>query len=160
MRLKTLARIIYKLRPKGKPSVIIGEPYTYMHRWYVIPRNKYFNIYLHQYWGDDADEATHDHPWKSWSLCLNGVIKEAVGKYPPFRNRLIVAGDFVYRSETFAHKLSIPPQNSAPWTLFITWRTVRQWGFYCPKGWKHWKEFTAYAKTGDSTRRGAGCGEH
>lgn len=160
MRFPWLASIILKLRPKRPPDFIIGEPYSYMHRWYIIPRNKWFNIYLHEYWGDDSDEVTHDHPWKSWSLCLQGYLREEIGTVGPKATRFIGPGDFVYRNETFAHRLSlVENQETQPVTLFITGRAVREWGFHCPKGWKHWKEFTDFYKTGHSGSRGGGCGE-
>jgi hypothetical protein len=43
------------------------------------------------------------------------------------------------------------------WTLFITGRRVRDWGFHCPKGWVPWQEFTDPT---DSGRVGKGCGEY
>lgn len=32
----------------------------------------------------------------------------------------------------------------------------REWGFACPKGWVHWREFT---EPGSEGRVGRGCGE-
>jgi hypothetical protein len=40
------------------------------------------------------------------------------------------------------------------WTLFITGPRVREWGFLCPQGWRHWKDFTAGAQ---GERVGRGC---
>ena len=45
-----------------KPKVI-GK--NYLSRWHIIPRNRYFNIYLHKFVGSDDDRALHDHPWRS-----------------------------------------------------------------------------------------------
>ena len=28
------------------------------------------------------------------------------------------------------------------WSLFITGPVIREWGFHCPNGWRHWKQFT------------------
>lgn len=43
------------------------------------------------------------------------------------------------------------------WTLFITSKLKRDWGFHCPKGWVPWWEFTAADSGG--TRTGVGCGD-
>lgn len=72
-----LADLIMKLRPKREPDFLIGpEGDPYMRRWWIIPRNKFFNIYLHHMRHDDDDRAPHDHPWWSLSLCLDGHIRE------------------------------------------------------------------------------------
>lgn len=160
MKIKWLARCIYKLKPKRDPDFIIKEPFTYMHRWYIIPRNNWLNIYWHQYWGPDEDRALHDHPWKSLSLCLNGELFEQIGTYEVEKSRVIYQGDLVYRSETFAHRVSPMAQDGSVVTLFCTWRKVRDWGFYCPQGWKNYKLFT---KGADQFEHGksqkGGCGE-
>ena len=61
--------------------------------------------------------------------------------------------------EKLANETPIPV-----WTLFITGPRLRDWGFYCPKasaagGWRHWKDFTGYRKTGTGHEVGPGCGE-
>lgn len=39
----------------GNPDIIIGENGDdYLHRWYVIPRNRFFNIYLHYFLRSDT----------------------------------------------------------------------------------------------------------
>ena len=49
-----------------------GERRPYLTRWHVLPRNKWFNIYLHRFIHGDDDRALHDHPWHSASLILDG----------------------------------------------------------------------------------------
>lgn len=41
------------------------------------------------------------------------------------------------------------------WTIFITGRTVREWGFYCPHGWRFWKSFVSERDGGNGI--GKGC---
>ena len=36
------------------------------------------------------------------------------------------------------------------------WYADSEWGFHCPKGWVHWRDFTA-GKDGEIV--GKGCGE-
>lgn len=51
---------IAKRRP---PDVVIGgDASPYMRRWWVIPRNRRFNVYLHHFLRSDDDRALHDHP--------------------------------------------------------------------------------------------------
>jgi hypothetical protein len=147
-----------------KPSFLIGDDPTrpYLRRWYLIPRNKHFNIYLHHVLRDDEDRALHDHPWESLSLCLKGQLGE-VSRAPDGSHvtRTIKAGTFVRRSSTFAHRLFLIHGVPA-WTLFVTGPRVREWGFLCPRGWRHWREFTAVDQLGEDTGKGKvgrGCGE-
>ena len=56
------------------PSKVIGE--DYLSRWHIIPRNRFFNIYLHRFTGSDDDRALHCHPWASVSIKLRGVLFE------------------------------------------------------------------------------------
>src|SRR3546814_8204117 len=41
-----------------KPDITIGgEDNPYLRRWYIIPRNRWFNVYLHEFLRDDDDRA-------------------------------------------------------------------------------------------------------
>lgn len=133
-----------------RPSQIIGT--GYMYRWYIIPRNKFFNIYLHKFIGSDDDRALHDHPWASFSICLKGVLYEltpAVAALGYDCSR-ITAGKMRYRPATYAHRLMLGSESA--WTLFLTGPKIRSWGFLCPKGWQHWSTMT----TSDGKKIG-GC---
>lgn len=57
-----------------------GDPY--IRRWYVIPRNRSFNIYLHNQVRDDEDPWLHDHPWWNISIVLRGGYWEIVPAWP------------------------------------------------------------------------------
>jgi len=185
---RALALAIWKLvPPKREPDFLIGssEDDPYMRRWWIIPRNKFFNIYLHHMRHDDDDRVPHDHPWWSLSLCLDGHIRE---------HQLINWRDHPYSQdvETYVKKPEKPfgveiidylnsqlyrvneihagdfkwrgtkyahhltlPDGEA-WTLFITGPNVRTWGFHCPKGWIPWKQFVDSDQPG---QLGRGCGE-
>ena len=158
---KLLASAIWRIvPPKRQPDFLIGpDPQDpYMRRWWIIPRNKFFNIYLHHMRHDDDDRAPHDHPWWSLSLCLNGYIQEMeyiLGTSPQeFRVNHIRKGDWKWRGTEFAHFLKLPEGDA--WTLFITGPNVRTWGFHCPKGWLEWKKFVNPQRPGEP---GRGCGE-
>ncbi len=39
------------------PDITIGgKDHPYLERWWIIPRNRVFNIYLHQFWRSDDDQ--------------------------------------------------------------------------------------------------------
>lgn len=56
--------------------VIGGHANPYLLRWWLIPRNRVFNIYLHKFLRDDDDRALHDHPWFWCSIMLRGEYVE------------------------------------------------------------------------------------
>lgn len=132
----------------SNPDFNIGP--DYLLRWHMIPRNRFLNIYLHCILKDDDDRALHDHPWYTLSWCMRGELLEYAHDMRIIRPSIIPR----YRSATFAHRLTV--RSGPVWTLFITGPKVREWGFHCPKGWRHWKQFT---DTRDSGKVGRGCGE-
>lgn len=148
-----------------EPDVYIGgKEDPYLLRWWIIPRNPIFNIYLHKFLRDDDDRALHDHPWHSLSVVIKGTLKEHVflrpGKSMQTYYITREEGCWVRRRPTHAHRLELERDAQGKpipaWTIFITGPRLRHWGFHCPQGWKHWKQFTA---PGDSTRIGPGCGD-
>lgn len=128
-----------------EPNKKIGGDYLW--RWYIIPRNRFLNIYLHRFGRSDDDRALHDHPWFSVSVLLKGEFLEHSFKSKRHIPQFIP----VFRTAKFAHRLELV--RGPAWTLFITGPRIRSWGFYCPKGWRHWKEFT----TPDGSSIGRGC---
>ena len=127
-----------------KPSRIIGDKYLF--RWHLTPRNRYLNIYLHKFCQSDDGRALHDHPWNSVSIMLKGSYDEVFNNETKRRN----AGQIFGRKATTAHRIEIV--YGPVWTIFITGPKVREWGFWRPKGWRHWMDFTD--KTGNGIGRG------
>lgn len=142
-----------KLASSRDPDFIIGgRESPYVRRWWVIPRNKFFNIYLHQFLRSDDDRALHDHPWVNLSILLKGEYWEhtiAAGGVEHIAHR--VAGDFKFRTPSSAHRIEV---RDPCWTLFITGPVVRTWGFHCPRGWRPWQQFVDKRDTGSI---GRGC---
>lgn len=130
---------------------VIGQ--DYLTRYFLIPRNRFFNVYAHKYTGSDDDRAMHDHPWSSVSFLLYGQIQEHTVRWTPEPTYYIKPiWRFIpkYRSPQYTHRLELVGKTA--WTLFFTGKTVRDWGFYCPNSWVHWKQFTD--KTGNKIGRG------
>lgn len=143
--LLALARRLMARRPPD--FVIGGGTRPYMRRWWVIPRNRWFNIYLHEIVRSDDDRALHDHPWANCSLLLAGAYGEIVpargGRYAfgdPHCLKTRRAGSLVFRRARAPHRLIV--QEGPVISLFFTGPNVREWGFYAERGWVHWKEFT------------------
>jgi len=113
----------------------------YLLRWHLIPRNKFFNIYLHKFIGDDDDRALHDHPWASFSIRLKGDLREHLHMGDDGAAYVLLASRFTYRPAMYAHRLSLI-DNKPAWTLFITGPRKREWGFHCKNGWQHWSTMT------------------
>lgn len=147
------------------PDFIVGDEHDpYLHRWWLIPRNKVFNLYLHEFLRDDDDRALHDHPWVWCSFLLRGAyVEHTIAAGGVHVRRRFEAGSLRVHGPRFAHRIeleSIQHKSSGgmfkgpAWTLFITGPRLREWGFHCPTGWRHWRIFTHPANTG---RVGAGC---
>ena len=133
--------------------VIGGAGDPYLRRWWMIPRNPLFNVYLHHFLRSDDDRALHDHPWINLSILLAGQYDEhtiaAGGLNVRSRRR---AGAWQLRGAKAAHRIELV--DGPCWTLFVTGPRIRQWGFHCPAGWRHWRDFT---KPGASGEIGRGC---
>jgi hypothetical protein len=140
----------------GEPHFIIGD--RYLLRWYVLPRNRWINVYLHKFLHDDEDRALHDHPWWFISIMVKGGYDEIVRDRVITRNSPSIA----FRRAEHAHRVRLHraydnhviARPLPCWTLVITGRVVRDWGFHCPQGWRHWREFTAPENYGQT---GKGC---
>lgn len=126
---------------------IIGE--NYMRRWHLRRNPGKSNLYLHRYDGSDDDRALHDHPWRSVGIVLWGRLYEITEQGEKRLWPLIPK----YRKAVYTHRIIL--KSRFAYTLFVTFRKEREWGFHCPNGWVHWREFTD--KSGQRT--GTGCGE-
>ena len=135
--------------PKRPPDFTIQD--NYLLRWHLIPRNRWFNIYLHNIRHSDDDRALHDHPWWNISIILKGGYTELIPQKALWRPRWSI----IFRKATDSHRLIIQGDDHV-WTLFITGPKVREWGFHCPKGWVVWTDFVNMDNTGEI---GPGCGD-
>ena len=123
----------------AEPDQTIGQ--NYLERWRIIPRNNWFNIYLHKYTGSDNGDAPHDHMYFSVSYLLKGELLEHCLN----KKRIIPRFFPVFRSAKGLHWLELI--KGPAWTLFITGPRYRDWGFYVEgEGWVHWKEYEKRTK--------------
>lgn len=128
-----------------KPDYIIGdEAAPYMLRWWLISPNRFFNIYLNHVLRSDDDRALHDHPWWSLSIMLHGKYVDVTEK----GKKTFRKGAVILREAREAHRLEI--DGGLCTTLFITGPHIREWGFHCPEGWRHWQEFETKGGCGET----------
>jgi hypothetical protein len=85
-------------------------------------------VYLHKICLPDADPELHDHPWeKLWKLILRGGYWEespaGVFRRAPRWGRV-----------PDLHRIDQLAYGRPAWTLFVGWRRVWHWGFYCADG--------------------------
>ena len=141
---------------KRDPDVYIGgKEDTYMKRWWIIPRNRFFNIYLHHFLRSDDDRALHDHHWWNVSILLRGSYIEHTPKGLVVRSAPAIA----FRIAEAAHRIQLfgSIRGELPvWTIFITGPRVRDWGFHCKQGWVSQKDFLA-PREGNESKVGKGC---
>ena len=145
-----------------KPHLYIGGVENpYMLRWYILPRNRWLNLYLHKFMRDDDDRALHDHPWWFVSILLRGSYvewRERFSVAPGVLSTWIHASprrfpSIAFRSAETRHRVTLP---AGPcWTLVLTGPKKRTWGFWCPKGFVPWFDFVDKTDEGNI---GKGCG--
>lgn len=144
------------LRLSLEPDEVIGH--HEMLRWWLLPRNPWFNAYVHKHQSDDP-RWPHDHPCDNLSILLRGRLIEYVpdslvpehalchvvmheGRSVLFYaengdpiERARMLGRFTRRRAEDIHRLELVAGQPA-WTLWIRWRNRRQWGFWRPSGWQ------------------------
>jgi hypothetical protein len=157
-----LAKRLLRIADEREPDEIIGPRETpYMLRWWIVRKPPYCNVYLHKFMRSDDERALHDHPWTNASILLKGSYIEHLKTGPVVR----CPGAIYFRRAHKAHRVQLFPyvdvgthivsNTEMPvWTLFLTGPKVREWGFLCPRGWTHWKEYTAVVDGANVVGRG------
>lgn len=153
---------LLSLAERRVADVVIGpNDDPYLLRWYLIPRNPVFNVYLHWFMRSDPTEVLHDHAWSSVSWILHGHYFEHT-KLPHYQCEQKAAdhlkkfqeGDVIIRlSGKVPHRILINRQVPCV-TLFVTGPRYREWGFHCPRGWVPWFKFVDSERPGLT---GKGC---
>lgn len=130
---------------------------VYLRRWWLIPRNPVFNIYLHLFLRSDDDRALHDHMYVNLSVLLSGAYTEHTIRAGGVNRRTVRrAGEIKMRLPWSAHRVEVA-EGASCWTLFVTGPRIRKWGFHCPEaGWVPHDVFTASGNPGEV---GQGCGD-
>jgi hypothetical protein len=115
-----------------EPDFRVG---AYLKRWYLIPRNRFLNVYFHRFEESDGQDV-HDHPWWNVSIVLRGRYRE---HYHDGTSKIRRPGSIVVRHPLVLHRLEIltPRVN----TLFLTGPRLRVWGFLTRAGWVQFDQY-------------------
>jgi hypothetical protein len=105
---------------------------TYLYRWTLFRLGPYA-LYLHHFVGSDWSNDLHDHPKRFISVGLRGSYIE----HTPTDTRYWRAPWFRTFPATHIHRL----ETKDCWTLVLTLRNVRSWGFWNGGKWVHWKKY-------------------
>lgn len=105
-------------------------------RWNLIGC-KLFMLRLHKFCSSDHD-CLHDHPWNFCSFILKNGYYEKTEKGLKFYS----AFNFLYRPAEWKHSVQLK-NNKPAWTLVLSFRVRRQWGFWVGNLWTHWTKFNS-----------------
>lgn len=129
---------------------------------YTIFNCPLFGIKLHNLLRSD-DDCLHDHPWAFISFILKGgYVEHRVDKIIAYEEakdisalddfffdpsndtfqlrskRLYGSPRILFRPSNWIHKLEV---YQPTWTLVITFKKVKKWGFFTPRGWIEWFKY-------------------
>lgn len=149
------------------PDLIIGPRDNPQTLRYHIFKWRGFQFSLHKWLRSDDDRALHDHSGWNVSLILNGGYHELVRTLNPYEGRAYMdqwhwrrPWRLYARPAATPHRIAIPLHARPVWTLWLRGPPMREWGFHCPKGWRHWKEYCNtrdYSTPGSASEIGPGC---
>jgi hypothetical protein len=84
----------------------------------------------------------HDHPWASFGIILKNGYLEHLGDNEKCVSRDV--GDFTCRKAKSFHRIQLLEGTAGDvWTLFGTFKRVRNWGFLVNKNWMPFDEYFA-----------------
>lgn len=131
-------------------KIIIGEPDDpYLIRWNIIGC-KWFTLRLHKFCRSDHD-CLHDHPWNFWVIILKGGYFEKTQDGVRWKK----PGSLLYRPAEWRHSVQLPVKDRklgseithySSWSLVLSFKPIRQWGFWQNGIWTHWTKFNATNK--------------
>lgn len=135
----------------------------YMERFWIVRERKWlpFAIRVHHIVRSDADRALHDHPWCFMSIILRGGYFEVLPlrkhQHPMWDDRSMAQwwrrpGSVIFHRATTRHRVSLTDAitggtvyelqgHRGAWTLVVTGRRTRTWGFHTAKGFVEWWKY-------------------
>jgi hypothetical protein len=137
----TLACILFGPPPFVRVKTIYRDPSTpYLIR-YSIFSCRWFAVKVHNILVSD-DDCFHDHPWSFITFLISGKYQEC---HSPVYNedgtlshacwKNSSAGSLLYRPIHWIHRLEII---KPVWSIVITFKKKKPWGFYTKDGWVEW----------------------
>lgn len=136
----------------GKPSEVIGgHADPMLLRWNIFRVWNFPRIFLYKFLRSDDDRAPHDHPWWFISILLRGTYIEHLNGKIKVRSSPSIA----FRTTKDQHRIELlwhyvdtehygyqaGWQAVPTWSIIITGRPVRRWGFWCSDKFVPSREF-------------------
>lgn len=164
------------------PDLTIGpvdNPQTL--RWHIF-RFRGWQLALHKWLRSDDDRALHDHVGDNLSLIVGRhgyweIVRiystdpvpvyfrpwrrDGEGRYYVDMRYWRKPWRLYFRRAEQPHRVEVA--QGPVWSIWFRWPPRRQWGFHCPKGWRHWREYcdiregVDYHKPGYVSTIGKGC---
>lgn len=147
---------------KRKKIITRDDNEPYLVRWNLF-ECRFFSIKIHRILKSD-DNCLHDHPWAFLSIILKGgyvedrVVKwhftqhnevvdektavfydESIDEWGERKKKLYGAGSILFRRAKSVHRLEVYQPTT---TLVITFRKIREWGFFGKRGWIPWYKYS------------------
>lgn len=141
---------------KKRKEILRDDNSVYLIRWNLF-ECKYFSIKIHKILLSDHD-CMHDHPWSFVSIILWGgyVEHREIGEILPHHvnhnpceiqfesvSKIMHPFSILYRKATDIHRLEI---HQPAITLVITFKKIREWGFWTKLGWIEWFKYNSNQK--------------
>lgn len=129
-----------------KTEDIVGDDGSLYLRRYFLLKTDRLKIYIHNIERSDDDRGLHCHPWNFVSIILKGrywevtpdSIEPLPGETAPRGAKYWGRFSVIKHKAEDAHRLIL---HDPVWTLVFLGKKRREWGFYTPKGWVHWKDY-------------------
>lgn len=102
---------------------------------------RWFAIKIHHILISD-DDCLHDHPWAFITFLINRGYGEHNEQGYCHHKRF----SLLYRPAKFKHSLLVA---KPCWTFVITFKRVREWGFWNSKGFTYWFEYISTGRRCD-----------
>jgi hypothetical protein len=113
-----------------KRRELLGLPECpYLIRWRL--EFPFGSLRVHHWLGPDDDRAFHDHPWFFLTFVVRGGYTDrSPGQTPlsAYRNEHLRAPAIRFRPAL--HRHTVVPDPGGAWTVMLTGRRVRDWGFW------------------------------
>lgn len=121
-----------------KPDLIIGPASNPQTLRYHLLRWRGYQFSWHTWLRSDDDRALHDHVGWNISIILSpqGYLEVLEGGVVKVRRAWIP----YFRRASTPHRIVLFDGRPV-YTLWLRGPPSREWGFHCPKGWKHWRDY-------------------
>lgn len=117
----------------------LGDPKCpYLYRWVLILFG--YSFRLHHWVKSDDNRHLHDHAWNFYTFIIRGHYYDVTES----GEEKMEASTITYRNAEHKHYVRVP--EGGCWTLLLTGKRVRKWGFWV-RG-NHWRPLRYFSSFG------------